>query len=94
VAHITIDYPDEPVHWFAVYPQTERDRRAAGACSHRCEHAETAVIGWGPDAAHYELVVCQAWCGENCRGWLPAPGTAAQHAAVRWQHLEPAGAVV
>lgn len=35
-------------------------------CDHDCRHANTAVIGWGPTVATYELEECRdCWC----RAW-------------------------
>jgi hypothetical protein len=96
VALIRIDYPDEVIHWFASYPESERRRPALGRCPHACAHLQTATVGWGPDAAHYELIRCDGQaergpgCDGHCRGWLPAPGTHAQHLAVEWHLLGPA----
>lgn len=96
MAFIHIDHPDEPITWFAGYPAEQRDRKPGGPCPHDCPHNQTECIGWGPDAAHYELVICTVagGCAGDCRGWFPAPGTHAQHCAIQWQHLEPAHAVV
>jgi len=103
VAFIRIDNPDEPITWFGVYPAEQRDRRPGGPCPHDCPHDQTECVGWGPDAAHYELIICTVGaygqepaggCAGDCRGWFPAPGTHAQHSAVDWKHLEAAGAVV
>lgn len=41
-------------------------RELGAPCDHGCEHRSTAVIGWGPDVAHYELEECRdCWC----RAW-------------------------
>jgi hypothetical protein len=93
VAPITIDHPDQVIHWFATYPEADRARPVLGPCPHDCAHLATTVVGWGPDPAHYELIICDGQaergpgCDGQCRGWLPAPGTYAQHCAVAWKHL-------
>lgn len=73
---VQIDHPDEPVHWFAGYPESERRRVAVGPCPHDCEHRSTSVEAWGPDLDHYELVVCDDICAGNCRAWLPTDDNA------------------
>jgi hypothetical protein len=89
---LTIDYPDEVIHWFTSYPAAERIRPVLGRCPHAsCAHNLTAVVGWGPDAAHYELIRCDSGgCQGHCRGWLAAPHGCAQHRAVQWHLLGPA----
>lgn len=44
-------------------------------CAHDCPHHSIAVIGWGPDVAHYELEECRD-CG--CRGWRDGRWTKAR----------------
>lgn len=41
-------------------------RELGEPCDHACDHHYTAVIGWGPDVLHYELVECNL-C--HCRAW-------------------------
>jgi hypothetical protein len=88
VSHVAIDHPDEVIHWFACYPEAERARRIAGDCPHDCRHMGTAVVGWGPDREHHELLTCtDSGCQGNCRGWLPAPGTYQQIVSIDWKAL-------
>lgn len=86
-SRVHVDYPDEPVHWFAGYRQ--RNRAVLGDCPHRdCGHKETTVIGWGPDTLHYELVICVSdGCAGNCRGWCAAPSGYRELEAVQWKQL-------
>jgi hypothetical protein len=85
---MSIDYPDEVVHWFACYPETERKRSVIGYCPHDCGHMGTAVVGWGPDHAHYELVICDSdGCQGNCRGWCAAPVGYKELTSVEWKLL-------
>jgi hypothetical protein len=90
VSHIAIDHPDEVIHWFACHPESERARPVIGDCPHACDHLGTTVVGWGPDLAHYELVICDGFtsgCEGNCRGWCAAPAGYDQLAAIDWKLL-------
>ena len=74
MSFIHIDHPGEVIHWFRSHPESEQERRPAGECPHACRHLATAVVGWGPDLEHYELVICtDDGCQGNCRGWCAAP---------------------
>jgi hypothetical protein len=92
VTSIAIDHPDEVIHWFADYPEAERARRPVGDCPHDCEHWMTAVVGWGPDLKHYELVRCDVkdGCNKNCRGWMAAAGASSYelHRRIEWKLLD------
>lgn len=69
--YVSIDHPDEVVHWFACYPQAQRERPVIGDCPHECEHRAYSVVAYGPNLEHYELVVCDDdGCAGNCRAWL------------------------
>jgi hypothetical protein len=88
VSFVAVDYPDEVIHWFAVYPESERRRRITGPCLHDCKHLGTAVVGWGPDLQHYELVRCDDdGCRGNCRGWCAAPAGYKQLTSIDWRRL-------
>lgn len=90
MAFISIDHPDEVIHWFAVYPDGERERPVIGDCPHECRHMGTAVVGWGPDLAHYELVRCDDdGCRGNCRGWCAAPAGYKELTSIGWKLLGP-----
>jgi hypothetical protein len=89
MSFVHVDHPDEVIHWFKVYPETEQQRRPIGDCPHACPHMQTAVIGWGPDLQHYELIICtDSGCRGNCRGWVGAPVTYDQLCAVDWKVLD------
>lgn len=95
MALVSIDCPDGVINWFGSYPEAERHRPVAGPCPHGCAHLAVTTVGWGPDLAHYELLRCDGQaergpgCDGQCRGWLAAPGTYAQHLAVAWHQLAP-----
>jgi hypothetical protein len=91
MSFIHVDHPDEVIHWFAVYPDAERQRQPVGPCPHDCQHLCTATVGWGPDLKHYELVRCDTDCHGDCRGWMAAPGGYAEHVAIEYTHLSPGG---
>jgi hypothetical protein len=75
---VRVDHPDDVIHWFASYPESERTRPPLGPCTHECEHRQSATVGWGPDLKHYELIVCEEsdGCNGNCRAWLPTDDNA------------------
>lgn len=85
MSHAAISQPDEVIHWFASWPEAQRGRPVLGDCPHaRCPHVATTVVGWGPDLAHYELVVCDSdGCQGNCRGWAAA----GQYTGIDWKLL-------
>jgi hypothetical protein len=87
---IAIDHPDEVIHWFAAYPESERARGVAGECPHACQHRILKVVGWGPDLTRYELHVCDDVCQGNCRGWS-GPATYDRLATIDWKLLEDPG---
>lgn len=68
---VHVDNPDTVINWFASYPEPQRARKPTGPCPHDCEHRQTAVVGYGPDLKHYELIVCEdTGCSGDCRAWL------------------------
>ena len=75
-SYVSIDHPDEVIHWFKPYPADQRSRTAVGPCPHDCEHRNTSVVGYGSDLDHYELVTCDDVCDGNCRAWIPTDDNA------------------
>jgi hypothetical protein len=75
MTYVHVDNPDLPVSWFKSCPE-EITRKVIGPCPHRCPHNLTRVVAWGPDLAHYELIVCDvvAGCNRNCRSWSDPNG--------------------
>lgn len=65
-----VDHPGQ-MSWFVGHGPAP----VLGPCPHGCEHNSIGTIAWGPDEAHYELVVCdgEGWgatCGGECRAWI------------------------
>lgn len=93
MAHISIDYPDEVVHWFKSYPEDQRNRQVTGLCPHDCPHNAASTVAWGPDYRFYELLTCDVddGCAGNCRGWMAATGASSWelHKQIEWKELAP-----
>ena len=93
--HIAIDVaPGEIIDWFAGIPESERARKAVGDCPHDCPHNMTAVVAWGADLAHYELVRCDVedGCNRDCRTWVSAAASRSYklYQLLGWKLLSPA----
>lgn len=91
---VAVDNPDCIIDWFASYPESERSRPVVGRCPHKdCPHNMTAVVGWGPDLAHYELSRCDVedGCNRDCRGWMAGTGATSYelHRGIEWKLLGP-----
>lgn len=84
MAEVHLDHPGEMSWWVGHGPAP-----ILGDCPHTCEHRDTSTVAYGPDYAHYELVVCieADGCAGACRGWhavVPLTGPKAGLAGERW----------
>lgn len=96
MGHVAVDVsPDDIIEWFACYAEAERKRPVIGPCTHDCPHNMTAVVAWGSDLAHYELVRCDVkdGCNRNCRGWMAGVGATSYelYRRISWKLLAPTG---